>query len=566
MLRHDRARSFRGRAILLALLGGALLACGHPSVGVVGDDTCPGANCATGGGAGTSSPGSTAAGGRTPSPDAAAGGSSSQGGGGAGNGAGGTAGAGGNAMPPGSTSDIIDNLEDNDGRIRVASGRQGPWHVFNSATNNGGNQKPAFTDTFTPEMGGANGTMYAVHTTGDGYTYAGVGFDLNNSTNVEESPQSQSYDASAWGGVAFSAKAGSSGSASLRIELSMKQFVPTDRGGSCTGDSCWNVYGSRAIQGQLTPNWQQFKIPFSTLERELGGTTPPFDPAQLMEISFKHEGNNDHFDFWVDEIQFYKDPPPNGGGNGAGGANGGGNNGGGSADGGVCMIGSAANGNGSYTTYWFGQGTGMDGDGYRTACGYFGHEPSSGDGTTDTVENIANPQYFAAIPSNSPMDFNSAKYCGACVEASLNGKSVVATIVDACPTAGGQNGPCASNPNGHLDLSLPAANFLGFGTGYPQDTTWKFVPCPVTGNVVVRIKPGNPDQVYIENELLPIATVRMNNANATRLFYGAWQLPGQASGQTLTLTDISGRTITVQVNGTDGQNQMSSAQFPVCSP
>jgi hypothetical protein len=353
----------------------------------------------------------------------------------------------------------------------------------------------------------------------------------------------------------------------------MKQFVPTDRGGSCTGDSCWNVYGSRAIQGKLSGAWQQFKIPFSSLDRELGGMTPPFDPSQLMEISFKHEGNNDHFDFWVDEIQFYKDPPAGGGtgaggGSGAGGSTGAGGGSGGSVDSGqptMCSIGPDNTGSGSYTTYWFGQGTGMDGDGYRTACGYFGHETNPGDGTTDTVENIANPGYFAAIPSASSMNFDTSKYCGACVQATYQGKSIIATIIDACPTDGGQNAPCANNKTGHLDLSLPAANALGFGTSFPTGTTWSFVPCPVMGSVVVRIKPGNTDQVYIENEVLPIATVRVNGQNATRLFYGAWQLPGNAAGQTLMLTDISGRTITVQVNGGEGQNVMSGQQFPMCS-
>jgi hypothetical protein len=292
-----------GFAVLLVSVGGFLACEGHPSIDIVGDDTCMGAGCAGAGGAGGSTPSSTANGGGTPSPDASAGGNSSLGGGGSGT-AGAAGGGGGNTVT-GPTFDTIDNLDDGDGRIQVANGRQGPWHSFNSAPSNGGNQKPAFTDAFTPETGGANNTPFAVHTTGDGYTYAGVGLDLNNATTVEESPQSQSYDASAWTGVVFYAKAGSTGGANLRVELSMKQFVPTDRGGSCTGDACWNVYGSRAIQGQLTPTWQQFKIPFSSLQRELGGTNPPFDPTQLMEISFKHEGNNDHFDFWVDEIQFY---------------------------------------------------------------------------------------------------------------------------------------------------------------------------------------------------------------------------------------------------------------------
>ena len=68
-----------------------------------------------------------------------------------------------------------------------------------------------------------------MHTTGSGYSFGGVGFDLNNSTAVEESPQSQSYNASAFTGMSFWAK----GNGNLRVEFSQKGFVPTDRGGSC---------------------------------------------------------------------------------------------------------------------------------------------------------------------------------------------------------------------------------------------------------------------------------------------------------------------------------------------
>jgi len=536
-----------------------VVGCGHASITQVGDDGCIGPSCNMGvGGAGGVS-GSGATGGQ---PNSSAGDASvprGSGGSSAG-GSGGSTGTGGMPTSAGPTFDMIDNLDDGDGRIRMSGGRQGPWHTFNSAPSNGGNQVPAFTAVFTPEMGGANNTTYAVHTSGDGYTYAGVGFDLNNATMVEESPQSQSYDASAWDGLVFYAK----GTANLRVEFSMKQFVPTDRGGSCSGDACWNVYGSRDIQGKLNDGWQQFKIPFSSLQREMGGTDPAFDAHQLMDISFKHEGNNDRFDFWIDEVQFYKDPPSSGGTTtDAGGGGGGGN---GSS---MCTLPAANNGGGSYTTYWFGQGTGMEGDGFRTACGYFGHE-TGGDGTTDRVENIANPAYFAAVPSQSSSNFDTSKYCGACVEASLNGRSVVATIIDACPIHNDQNQtintPCANNPTGHLDLSLPAANALGFGMSFPTNTTWRFVPCPVTGNVIVRIKPGNANQVYIENEVLPIQSVTMNGGQATRLSYGAWQVPGAAAGQTLQLTDSSGRTISVQVTGGDGENTMTSAQFPACNP
>ena len=61
-------------------------------------------------------------------------------------------------------------------------------------------------------------------------------------------------------------------------------------------------------------------------------------------------------------------------------------------------------------------------------------------------------------------------------------------------------------------------------------------------------KSGNADQVYIENVVLPIASVTVNGAAATHFSYGAWQLPVNATvGLTLTLTDASGRATNVKI-------------------
>jgi len=233
----------------------------------------------------------------------------------------------------------------------------------------------------------------------------------------------------------------------------------------------------------------------------------------------------------------------------------------------TCNIGPAVNGSGSFTNYSFGQGTGMENGYYVTACGYHGHEPSGN--TSDTVENVASMSpakagYFAAIPSQSSSNFDSAKYCGACAQVSNGGNSVVVTIIDACPE--NSNPPCQQNPNGHLDLSVPAFNALGFPVGNPKNTTWKFVPCPVTGNVIVRVKSGNPNEIFIENGITSIASVSMNGTQANRQSYGAWHFNNNIpAGATLNLTDIAGRMLTVQVNSTaQNQNQDTGKQFPKC--
>src|SRR6185369_7567079 len=108
-------------------------------------------------------------------------------------------------------------------------------------------------------------------------------------------------------------------------------------------------------------------------------------------------------------------------------------------------------------------------------------------------------------------NFNSNGKCGACAQVTNtgNGRSVVVTIIDECPQD--SNPVCAGNPNGHLDLSKSAFDTLGFSTGNPSSgVAWKYVPCPTAGGVKLRIKPGNPNQVFIENEVTAIASVVSN--------------------------------------------------------
>jgi hypothetical protein len=224
----------------------------------------------------------------------------------------GTTGAGGAV----SANEMIDNLDDNDRMIIAANGRQGPWHSFNDS--NGGNIQPPLGTGFVATAGGANNTQYAVHTTGSGYQFGGVGFDLNNATQNPEAMQSMAYNASAFNGVTFWAKSSMGGA--LRVEFAMRSFVPVSRGGTCPdGGSCWNVYGANTPT--LTNNWTQYTIMWAGMQREQGGTNPAFNPSELMSISFKGPGT---FDFWVDEIAFTRA----GGGPGTAGTTGAGGRGG----------------------------------------------------------------------------------------------------------------------------------------------------------------------------------------------------------------------------------------------
>ena len=225
----------------------------------------------------------------------------------------------------------------------------------------------------------------------------------------------------------------------------------------------------------------------------------------------------------------------------------------------------SASGNGEFTYYYFGQPNGTAkgelGD-YQTACGYLGTES----GMTDTVMNIANTSpakntYFAAIPGTG--SFTTWANCGACVQISNGGQTIIATIIDECPYTSGttQNNPCMTNPSGELDLSYTALQALNFPNGNPMGTSWKVVPCPVTGNIIVRVKQVN--ELYIENVILPITAVAGASRQTT---YGAWHFNSNiTSGQQLMLTDSANRTLTVTVaNTTVDQNQDTGKQFPKC--
>jgi hypothetical protein len=141
--------------------------------------------------------------------------------------------------------------------------------------------------------------------------------------------------------------------------------------------------------------------------------------------------------------------------------------------------------------------------------------------------------HFAAFPINS---FGAGKYCGMCVEVTYQGKTITATVIDAC-------GSCA---DGHIDLSLSAADALGMvgWDGNPKSgVTWKSVGCPATNNIYVTFNGGYQGQVYFQNLAFPIASAKSGTHTAT-LNNGFWDFGADVNGQSVTLTDMMGHTAT----------------------
>jgi hypothetical protein len=231
--------------------------------------------------------------------------------------------------------------------------------------------------------------------------------------------------------------------------------------------------------------------------------------------------------------------------------------------------GPSASGDGSLTCYTFDQGT----PGNKTYCGYQGTESAGPGGSgacqagalnfNDTVPNVGTASnFFAAFPGPGST-FGNGSLCGLCVNVTYapTNTTIMATVVDECPS--GSNSLCGLGSN-HLDMSAAAARALGYGvggvTGSPTGVTWEAVACPISSDIV-EVFNGSSTQVYFQNVVWPVATVKVNGVAASQPD-GYWQLPA-ASGP-ITLTDAYGHSITGTLPGTN--NGSLGTQFPATCP
>ena len=145
-----------------------------------------------------------------------------------------------------------------------------------------------------------------------------------------------------------------------------------------------------------------------------------------------------------------------------------------------------------------------------------------------------------------------------CVDVSYGGKTITATIVDECAT-------CSSS--GHIDLSLSAAVALGLGQGGQtadpkSGVTWKPVACEASGDIVAEFNNGYSGQIYFQNVVFPVASASSGGHPASQS-HGYWDFGTNVGGQSVTLTDSLGHTVTGTIPSSSGGSV--GAQFPaVC--
>lgn len=446
---------------------------------------------------------------------------------------------------------LIDDLEDGNAVIAEHEERQGQWSAYNDATS-GATQTPAAGKAVTPEAGGANGSQYALHTSGSGFSEWGAGIQLDFKNAGSGASSREPFDASRYQGLSFYAK----GSGSPRVELATPATTDSAGGGSCA-EGCFDTHGKVITLGA---DWALFTIPFGDLVQEGWGTEAAFSPAELLGLAFKVSGNADapaDFDFWVDDVRFVDEAGSPGG------------TPGGStptpvpdepepvsmdptSEPGQCTDMGSYNGNGSVTYYYFDQGSS------EVNCSYaiVGRNP-------DKVAHIATGDggYFGAMNTT---DYNNAAMCGACVEVTRDGnRKVVITIVDQCPVA--TNPKCQK---GHIDLSLAAFDqvgnrggegYLGTGNGGQVGSiSWKYVECPTAENISFKLKEpdnANWNQLLVQGHKYPIKSVQIGGQEATRQSYNYWEPPNGKMGKApyeVKVTDVNGGVVTAFVEQTAG--------------
>jgi endoglucanase len=201
----------------------------------------------------------------------------------------------GRACPP--AIGMISDCESNSNQTNTIQGRGGYWYTFvdkagSSVTPTAGEQG----GTFTMTEGGANGTKYAARMTGSigggDIVYAGMGLNFVD-------PKGQ-YDASKFKGISFWAKKGPGSTGAVRLKVPDKNTDPD--GKVCT--ACFNDFG---IDLQLTEQWTQYTVPFTSMKQIAGWGSPHTSgivPSTIYGMQFQVNEKNSKFDIWVDEIQF----------------------------------------------------------------------------------------------------------------------------------------------------------------------------------------------------------------------------------------------------------------------
>jgi hypothetical protein len=190
--------------------------------------------------------------------------------------------------------DVIDDFEDGDLLLPASpalGGRVGTWYEFGDGT--GASNLGVIAIKRGASVNGLRATGKGFESWG-----SGLGVDLMNNSALDPQSTKVPYDATAYTGITFWARAQSA--TTLTVAL---PDVDTDAAGNtCT--TCAHHY-NKAVA--VTTNWQRFQIAFSNLALEPGTVPQPtaFKASGVLSLQFRLAAGQG-YDLYLDDVAFVK--------------------------------------------------------------------------------------------------------------------------------------------------------------------------------------------------------------------------------------------------------------------
>ena len=190
----------------------------------------------------------------------------------------------------------IEDGENGDPRIIQHNGRGGFLYTFVDELGSEVVPKSAtLGGMFQASAGGAHGACglnFKGQLVAGEVVFAGLGFDLTY--------PKQPYAASQFAGISFMARIAEGAATRIRVNLSDTNTDPD--GTKCS--ECYNYFGR---EFDLTPEWQEYRLPFAELQQEpLWGEPRPdaIDTHGIYGLIFLMRDPGRAFDVWIDDIMF----------------------------------------------------------------------------------------------------------------------------------------------------------------------------------------------------------------------------------------------------------------------
>ena len=173
----------------------------------------------------------------------------------------------------------------------------------------------------------------------------------------------------------------------------------------------------------------------------------------------------------------------------------------------------------------------------------------------------ATPIYTVAV---SPMQYDTSATCGGCIQVTGPNGGAILSIEDLCPSCGAND----------LDISIDLDTVISTNTN-PVAVHWKYVGCPVSGNVQIYFTNTNAfyAEIQVRNHRYPVASVAYRSGSQYI------SLPRASFNYFISNTGVGDTTVDLRITDALGDVIYETGipvvtdslihganQFPVCIP